>query len=137
MVTAGRWYLDVRCTEGYTVAVWSGLDWNVEVRKGVLELCILGLLARGPSYGYEIVQALSVSRPLAAAEGTVYPLLRRLREAGSLGAYWQESDAGPPRQYYRITPEGRRRLAMMRRDWKTLVEAVDSYTVEEVVHASA
>lgn len=111
---------------------WSDGDWNVQVRKGVLELCILDLIGRGPRYGYEIVQELSRSAPLAAAEGTVYPLLRRLRHSGWLEGFWQESEAGPPRQYYRLTADGRRALQSMRRDWKALADAVRSNAIGEV-----
>jgi PadR family transcriptional regulator PadR len=113
-------------------------DWNAQVRKGVLSLCALGLIARGHRYGYEIVQELALAEPLAAAEGTVYPLLRRLKQAGWLETYWRESDAGPPRQYYRITPDGRRVLQQMRRSWRELAEAVALYAEEEAgSHARA
>jgi PadR family transcriptional regulator PadR len=107
-------------------------DWNVEVRRGVLEFCVLSMIAPRPRYGYEIVQELASTAPIAAAEGTVYPLLRRLRNAGSLDAYWMESASGPPRQYYRITSAGRARLHAMRREWRALVAAVDAYATGEV-----
>jgi len=114
-----------------------GAEWNAQVRKGLLELCVLGLIARGPRYGYDIVQDLAAAAPLAAAEGTVYPLLRRLKQSGWVETYWQESEAGPPRQYYRVTAAGRRALQQMRRGWRALVDAVDSYVGSEVSHARA
>lgn len=99
-------------------------DWNSQMRRGLLELCILGLLERQPSYGYQIVTRLAGAPGLAASEGTVYPLLRRLRKLGWLETYWEESDSGPPRQYYRLGPEGRRRVKALRGEWKQLVSSV-------------
>ena len=82
------------------------------------------LPGRPPNYGYEIVTRLAQAPNLAASEGTVYPLLRRLRKVGWLETYWEESDSGPPRQYYRLSPEGREYLKALRREWKQLVSSV-------------
>lgn len=101
-------------------------DWNSQMRRGLLELCILGLLKDQPNYGYEIVTRLAQAPNLAASEGTVYPLLRRLRKVGWLETYWKESDSGPPRQYYRLSPEGREYLKALRREWKQLVSSVSA-----------
>ena len=73
-------------------------DWTSQLRRGVLELCILKLLRHGPSYGYEIVTTLGDLGPLAAGENTVYPLLRRLKADRHLETFARESPAGPPRQ---------------------------------------
>jgi PadR family transcriptional regulator PadR len=99
-------------------------DWTSQLRRGVLELCILEVLQGQPSYGYEIVTTLGALGPLAAGENTVYPLLRRLKTDGLLETFTRESPAGPPRQYYRITPAGRRRLAALAQEWTAVVQAV-------------
>jgi PadR family transcriptional regulator PadR len=99
-------------------------DWTSQLRRGVLELCILQLLRRDPSYGYEIVTRLEALGPLAAGENTVYPLLRRLKTEGLLDTFMQESPAGPPRQYYRLTADGKRRLSTLEKEWDAMVNAV-------------
>lgn len=99
-------------------------DWTSQLRRGVLELCILQLLRRDPSYGYEIVTRLETLGPLAAGENTVYPLLRRLKTEGLLDTFMQESPAGPPRQYYRLTADGKRRLSTLEKEWDAMVNAV-------------
>jgi len=105
-------------------------SWNSQTRRGVLELCVLAILEEGPSYGYGIVTRLSASR-LALGEGTVYPLLRRLRRDGYLEAFWKESDAGPPRQYYRLSASGQKYLVLLRGEWRELVKAVKHFVAEE------
>ena len=100
-------------------------DWLTQTRKGLLELCLLGLIEGGSTYGYEIVTRLTEVPPLAAGEGTIYPLLRRLREEGWLRTQWKESEAGPPRQYYQLTAAGRRYLAELRTQWQGLTGAVE------------
>lgn len=103
-------------------------DWNSQLRRGVLEFSILALIERGPRYGYEIVTELAAVPQLASGEGTVYPLLRRLRKEAWLDTFWQPSDAGPPRQYYQLTPTGAQALAAMRREWADLVAAIQHFT---------
>jgi len=100
-------------------------EWTSQLRRGVLELCILQLLKRSASYGYEIVTMLESLGPLAAGENTVYPLLRRLKTEGLLETFMQESPAGPPRQYYRLTSDGRRRLTTLEKEWDAMVSAVE------------
>jgi PadR family transcriptional regulator PadR len=100
-------------------------EWTSQLRRGVLELCILKLLRDEPSYGYEIVTTLETLGPLAAGENTVYPLLRRLKADRHLETFAVESPAGPARQYYRLTAQGRQRLAALEREWGDLVRAVD------------
>jgi PadR family transcriptional regulator PadR len=104
--------------------------WTSQLRRGVLELCILRILRQRPNYGYEIVTTLEALGPLAAGENTVYPLLRRLKADGYLETFARESPAGPPRQYYRLTPDGRRRLAAIERDWADMVRAVEGAAVK-------
>jgi PadR family transcriptional regulator PadR len=102
-------------------------EWSSQLRRGVLELCILAIIERGESYGYEIVTELGEAPQLAAGEGTVYPLLRRLKKDGLVETFWQESASGPPRQYYRITTRGTSALGLMRRQWEALLEAMKRY----------
>jgi PadR family transcriptional regulator len=99
-------------------------DWVSQLRRGLLELSVLALLDGEASYGYEIVNRLSAVAQLASGEGTVYPLLRRLRREGLLEAFWQESASGPPRQYYRLTTAGRSTLNRMRRQWRELAQGI-------------
>lgn len=99
-------------------------DWVSQMRRGLLELSVLALLEGEASYGYEIVNRLAAVPQLASGEGTLYPLLRRLRREGLLEAFWQESAAGPPRQYYRLTPGGRATLNRMRRQWRELAKGI-------------
>jgi PadR family transcriptional regulator PadR len=106
------------------VAPSDSHDWTSQLRRGVLELCILEVLRGDASYGYEIVTRLEALGPLAAGENTVYPLLRRLKTDGLLETFSRESPAGPPRQYYRLTAEGRRRLGLLEREWHEMVDAV-------------
>src|SRR4030095_16785117 len=88
-------------------------NWVVQVRKGVLELCILRALETDERYGYELVKELAAVPGLALSEGTLYPLLSRLRVAGLISARLQESAEGPARKYYSLTREGQRTLATM------------------------
>lgn len=84
------------------------------------------MLRRGPRYSVELVSALGEIDGLTVSEGTMYPLLRRLRTAGLLQSTWQESPSGPPRRYYRITPQGERALASFVKEWLRYRDAVDS-----------
>ena len=101
------------------------------MRRGVLELCILSIIEREPTYGYQIVSEMAASRQLAAGGGTIYPLLRRLKRDALVETTWEESYAGPPRQYYRLTPMGRERLCEMRSEWHGLVDAMDFHLREK------
>ena len=105
-------------------------EWTSQLRRGVLELCILRLLSMEPNYGYEIVAALDKYEPLAAGENTVYPLLRRLKADGSLVTFTQESLSGPPRQYYRVTQQGLARLEAIDREWAAMMDAVNRFGME-------
>jgi PadR family transcriptional regulator, regulatory protein PadR len=91
--------------------------WESQLRKGCLELAILGVLWPERLYGLEILRRLESDSELALSAGTVYPLLARLRAEGLLDAEWVEADAGHPRKYYRLTTTGRRRATEMARMW--------------------
>lgn len=77
-----------------------------QMRKGALEYCVLALLRDGERYGFELVRILSGRDGLVTGEGTIYPLLSRLRRDGLVDTTWRESSSGPPRRYYRLTSEG-------------------------------
>lgn len=87
---------------------------------------MLRILRDEASYGYEIVTTLEAWAPLAAGENTVYPLLRRLKSDGQLETFMADSPAGPPRQYYRLTAQGRRRLQALEKEWDELARAVEN-----------
>lgn len=88
-------------------------NWTVQVRKGVLEVCILNALADKERYGYELVKTLAAIPGLGVTEGTLYPLLSRLRVQGYITARLEESTEGPARKYYALTPEGRKMMKVM------------------------
>lgn len=98
--------------------------WVTQVRKGILELCLLNGLKRNARYGYEIVRMLSEIEDLVVQEGTVYPILSRLKREGLLATELRDSSEGPPRKYYRLTDAGRQRLRAMNRYWKGLTSKI-------------
>jgi PadR family transcriptional regulator PadR len=98
-------------------------NWTVQLRKGVLELCILTAIGSEERYGYALVRMLIEDENLGLSEGTVYPLLSRLRKQGLVTTRLEESPEGPARKYYRLTPAGRARLAAMRSCFADIVMA--------------
>jgi len=99
--------------------------WEVQLRKGCLELAILASLWGGRLYGLELLRILENESDLVISEGTVYPLLSRLRSEDLLDAEWVEADFGHPRKYYRLTPAGRRRAVAMARIWSRFSAKLD------------
>lgn len=97
---------------------------KAQMRKGLLEFCILSVLAGGEAYPSGILERLKRSG-LLVVEGTLYPLLTRLKNDGWLSYRWEESNAGPPRKYYRLTEEGHRALAELTAAWHTLVDSIN------------
>lgn len=98
--------------------------WITQLRKGLLEYCVLTVLSRGESYGYEIVQALKEMDELAVSESTIYPILARLRDEKFLKVRDVPSDAGPPRRYFALTAMGKVRLEEMNTYWSLLGDAL-------------
>ena len=92
--------------------------WEVQLRKGSLELAVLASLWEGRLYGLEILRRLESDSDLIVAEGTVYPLLTRLKTLGLIESEWVESDSGHPRKYYWLTSPGRQRALEMARIWR-------------------
>jgi len=97
-----------------------------ELRRGVLEHCVLALVGREETYAFDIVKRLSEAGGLVTSEGTIYPLLSRLRRDGLVTTTWRESTAGPPRRYYRITPDGRQAIGTFAAEWARFRDAVDA-----------
>ncbi|WP_433272408.1 PadR family transcriptional regulator [Actinosynnema sp. CS-041913] len=94
-----------------------------QMRRGVVEYCVLALLGRRERYAVELVSVLS-RHGLIGGEGTIYPLLSRLRRQGLVETTWQESATGPPRRYYRASPQGVAAVERFTRDWEALSESV-------------
>ena len=99
-------------------------NWTVQVRKGILEYCILTALSGGEQYGYALVKRLCSTPGLFVAEGSIYPLLSRMRAAGFVETRLEESSGGPARKYYRLTAAGRTQLEHMRPWFAALTGAV-------------
>ncbi len=104
--------------------------WVTQIRKGMVELAVLGLLADEPRYGTQLVDDLAAHPALAISAGTVYPLLARLRGAGLIASHWQESPVGPPRKYYHLTDAGVAALASMTAAWRSVRAALDGVLKE-------
>jgi len=108
------------------------MDINVQFKKGALELCVLVLIHRKERYGFELAQ--QVSQYVQVAEGALYPLLRRLVTEGHCSTYLQESNEGPPRKYYRLTPNGEKYMNQMITEWNHFVKGVSTLLEEGANH---
>ena len=107
-------------------------DWVSQLRRGLLELCLLNLLRHGESYGYEIVQRLQAVAELSVTESTVYPILSRLRRDGYLKVRSVPSPGGPPRRYFSLTRLGKSYLGGMNEYWTDLTGAIAHLQAGEV-----
>jgi PadR family transcriptional regulator PadR len=99
---------------------------TTQLRRGVVGPCILALLSTGPRYGLQIVKELDDAGQLLASQGTVYPLLNRLHDAGLVSSRWEMSEAERPRRYYELTGAGHRELSAFQDDWARFSGAVNS-----------
>ena len=97
------------------------------MRKGTLQYCVLALLADEERYGFDLVRALAETDGMVTSEGTIYPLLSRLRRDGLVETTWRESTSGPPRRYYRLTAAGRAALQAFKDEWGRFRDAVDHF----------
>lgn len=97
---------------------------RTQMRKGLLEYCILRILSKGEAYASSIIEGLK-SADMIVVEGTLYPLLIRLKNQGVLSYRWEESTQGPPRKYYMITEKGTNQLAEMDSAWNELIESIN------------
>lgn len=100
---------------------------EAQMRKGVLEYCTLAILSRGEAYTSDILEDLKSAKMLVV-EGTIYPLLNRLRASKLLTYRWEESSSGPPRKYYSLTPKGESFLLELESSWQELTQAVQQLT---------
>jgi PadR family transcriptional regulator PadR len=99
---------------------------STQLKKGVLEYCVLALIDAKSRYGFELVQLLSSVDGLLISDGTVYPLLSRMRADGLVETEWRQSDEGRPRRYYRVSPAGKAALSEFRAEWERFRSAVDT-----------
>ena len=102
---------------------------KAQMRKGILEYCILSILSRNSCYASDIIKELKEAA-IIVVEGTLYPLLTRQKNAGLLSYRWEESQQGPPRKYYELTELGKVCLTNLDQSWTELVEAVNKIRTE-------
>jgi PadR family transcriptional regulator PadR len=107
-------------------------NWIAQLRKGALEFAVMLLLQEGRKYGLELIQTLEKIPGLIVTEGTIYPLLNRLKEEGWLVTEWVESQAGPPRKYYHLTAQGRQRLEAMIHHWQEFSSSLNDLIESKV-----
>lgn len=107
---------------------------NAQFKRGVLELCVLALLHKQDRYGFELASV--VSESVHMSEGTVYPLLKRIKDERLVETYLQESSEGPARKYYRLTDAGRIKCREMAKEWREFAREVDKI-LEEVEESDA
>ena len=103
---------------------------QTQMRKGILEYCILSIISRGEIYASDIINELKEAK-LLVVEGTLYPLLTRLKNNGLLSYNWVESTSGPPRKYYQLTTEGTKTLEQLNSTWKELAFAVETARIKK------
>lgn len=96
---------------------------NSQLKRGTLELCALSVVSRGDCYGYELVNR--ISKCMEITEGTIYPLMKRLKEGGLIDSYIVESQEGPPRKYYKITDLGSEELDRLAEEWYVFTQSIN------------
>jgi PadR family transcriptional regulator PadR len=101
-------------------------NWSTQLRKGMLELCILNSIKGSSLYGYDIVRKLRDIPSLVISEGTIYPILSRLKREGFVQTTIKESSEGPPRKYYELTSKGARTLRKINDYWQEMKDGADS-----------
>ena len=104
----------------------SNIGWLTQMKKGLLELCILNLLNKQSMHGYQLVKVLRIIPGLVVTEGTIYPLLGRLKKESLVIVTFEESSSGPVRKNYKLSAEGKRRLKEMNHIWKEMTEAINA-----------
>ena len=101
-------------------------NWVTQLRKGMLELCVMNAINSGVTYGYEIVRLLRGVDSLVITEGTIYPILSRMKREEFVRTEIEESPGGPPRKVYRLTEKGRRQLEQMNKYWLRVEAGIDA-----------
>lgn len=102
---------------------------NAQFKKGVLELCVLCALQKGDTYGYQLAE--EISSRIEIAEGTLYPLLRKLKQDGLCDTYLSGESGGPPRKYYTLTDKGRQAVRALKDEWIAFAKAVGEIVEDE------
>jgi PadR family transcriptional regulator, regulatory protein PadR len=97
---------------------------DTQLKKGVLDICVLSILKKKDHYGYELVY--KISKDIAITEGTLYPILRRLKNEGYLQTYLKESSEGPSRKYYSLTKKGEQKAKKLKDEWKKFAKKIDN-----------
>lgn len=105
-----------------------------QMRKGILEYCILTIISRREAYASDILEVLKAA-DLIVVEGTLYPLLTRMKNNGLLAYRWQESTDGPPRKYYQLTDEGRILLEDLKREWNAICLSINTIVDQHIVQS--
>jgi PadR family transcriptional regulator, regulatory protein PadR len=98
---------------------------TAQLRRGVLEYCVLALLRTEERYAFDLVRELAEMDGMVISEGTIYPMLARMRRDGTVETTWRESPSGPPRRYYRMSARGLKALLSFKQEWSTFRDAVD------------
>lgn len=101
---------------------------DTQLKKGAMDLCVLSLLGRKDYYGYGLVQ--KISRIISISEGTLYPILRRLKNEGYLQTYFKESKEGPSRKYYSLTKKGKMKSIKLHEEWKEFTKKINKILKE-------
>ncbi len=101
-------------------------NWQIQLRKGLLDIVVLNLLNHGSSHGYEMVQKMKRIEGLQIREGNIYPVLARLETDGLVASYSQPSVDGPPRKYFELTQTGKRALEDMNKHWELIIASIEA-----------
>lgn len=96
---------------------------NSQMKRGTLEMCALSVVSRGDCYGYELVNR--ISKCMEITEGTIYPLMKRLKDSGLIDSYIVESNEGPPRKYYKLTEAGQEELTRLSEEWFEFTQSIE------------
>lgn len=108
-------------------AYMNASNTQIQMRKGLLEFCILQIISRGEVYASDMIDELTAAK-MIVVEGTLYPLLNRLKKSGLVSYQWKESETGPPRKYYTITEEGKDFLVTLDQTWEDLIQSIQFIT---------
>lgn len=119
------YHCSIRTTNSKNMQQMDSESTKSQMRKGMLEFIIMLVISRGPVYASDIINDLK-GKELIVVEGTIYPLLSRLKNSGMLEYSWQESKSGPPRKYYSLTQKGRETLDQLTTTWKSLNKSINS-----------
>lgn len=102
---------------------------NIQYKKGVMELCVLSMLYKKDCYGYDISEF--ISERIDISDGTVYPILRKLKDDGLVTTYLSEESGGPPRKYYKLTDTGRKQYIADKAEWLDFIKSIESILEEK------